>query len=205
MALTEYHKDGTINESEDDRWQIDLLTSLLLKELPKEARFHFARLARVRQFQHNLAEIVIRISTASSGIIAFPLMVVGMPVVATVRAVMIGTIMFISGREVTFRSVREFIIAQGFNIGVSNGLEVITHLGLIAFPGVGNAVFGGSAVLGTEALGNAAINYFIKPLSVGQSEFFCEVSLPSKSHILESIKNKEELETKGAEYYDEFA
>ncbi len=205
VALAEYHADGTINGDEDYRWKIDSLISLLLEELPKEAKFHFARLARVRQFQNNLAEIVVRVSTALSGAIAFPLMLAGMPVVAGFRAFMIGTIMLVSGREITLKSLREFLLAQGLNIGVSNGLEGIANLASVALPGVGNAVFAATAVGGTEALGRAAINYFIEPLSTEQSEYSYGINQSHKFHSYNNEESKIETGTKGADYYDEFA
>jgi predicted GTPase/uncharacterized protein (DUF697 family) len=205
VAFVEYYGVGTINNNEDYRWQIDLLISLLLKELPKEAKFHFARLARVRQFQNNLAAIVVRVSTALSGFIAFPLMLAGMPFVAGVRAFMIGSIMLVSGKEITLKSFREFIIAQGLSIGVSNGLEGIANLTSVVLPGVGNAVFGGTAALGTEALGSAAINYFFEQLPMEQNEPSYGVKSSPKFHSSQNEENKTEIETKGSDYYDEFA
>jgi len=204
VALADYNADGNINEKEDERWQIDLLISLLFEELPKEARLHFARIARVREFQNNLAEKVVRVSSALSGAIALPLMLAGMPVVAGVRALMISSIMLVSGREITFKSFREFIIAQGFSIGVGNGLEGIASLGSVIFPGVGSAVYGATATLGTEALGRAAINYFFEPLSTGQSEPSYGVNPSPKFHSSKNEKNKIEPETKGCDIFDEY-
>ena len=205
VALAEYNADGTIKENEDYRWKIDSLISRLLEELPKEAKLHFVRLARVLEFQNNLAEKVVRVSTVLSGAIGFPLMLAGMPFVAAVRAFMICSIMLVSGREVTIKSVREFIIAQGLNIGVSNGLEGIANLGSWALPGVGNAVFGATAVAGTEALGRAAIKYFIEPLSTEPSESSYGINPSPNFHSYKNEENPRETETKGADYYDEFA
>lgn len=204
VALADYHPDATINENEDDRWQIDVLISLLFEELPKEAKLHFARLARVRQFQNKLAEKIVTVSSALSGAIALPLMLAGMPVVAGVRALMISSIMLVSGREITFKSFREFIIAQGLTMGVSNGLEGIASLGSVLFPGVGSAVYGATATLGTESLGRAAINYFFEPLSAQQGEPSYGVNPSPKFHSSKKKENKIELETKGSDQFDEY-
>lgn len=207
VALADYHADGVLNEKEDDRWQINLLISLLFEELPKEAKLHFARLASIREFQKNLAKKVVTVSTALSVASAFTFMAAGMPAVAVVRAFMIGSIMLVSGRKITFKNLqnfREFIIAQGLSIGVSNGLEGIASLGSVIFPGVGSAIYGAAATGGTEALGHAAINYFFEPLSNGQSDPSYGVNPSPKFHLSKNEENKIEPETKGSDHFDEY-
>ena len=208
VALAEYHADGSINEKEDDRWQINLLIYRLLEELPKEAKFHFARLGRVRQFQNKLAERIVTVCTALSGAIGLTLMLPGMPAVSGVRVFMIASIILVSGREATVKSLQEFILAQGLNIGVGEGLETIAKLGASILPGVGNAVFGGTTALGTEAVGRAAIEYFIEPLSTEQSQSSYGVNPSPKFQSSKNGENKIETETKGKganDHYDEFA
>jgi hypothetical protein len=116
---------------------------------------------------------------------------------------MISSIMLVSGREITFKSFREFIIAQGLTMGVSNGLEGIASLGSVLFPGVGSACYGATATLGTESLGRAAINYFFnEPLSAQQGEPSYGVNPSPNFHSSKKKENKIEPETKGSDQFD---
>ncbi|MCL1473913.1 GTPase family protein [Argonema antarcticum] len=161
VAYAEYYEDGTINEEGDHRWQIDYLVHILLEELPKEAKLYFARLAKVPEFQKKMATSVIRLASALSGIAGFAMMLFSMPCVGFIRSCMICSIIFVSGRELSWKTFSDFVLAIGFTAGFNVGIEGFSTLLATSLPGMGNYIAGGTAALGTEALGRAAIAYFI--------------------------------------------
>ncbi|MCL1468106.1 GTPase [Argonema galeatum] len=161
VAYAEYLEDGTLNEKEDNRWQIDYLVHILLEELPKEAKLYFARLAKVPEFQKKMATSIIRITSALSGVAGFTMMLLSMPCVGFIRSCMICSIIFVAGRELSWNAFLEFLVAIGFTAGFNVGIEGFSTLLASSLPGMGNYIAGGTAALGTEALGRAAIAYFI--------------------------------------------
>lgn len=161
VAYAEYHKDGSLNKNEDERWQIDSLVHLLFEELPQEAKLSFARSTKVPKTQKETATIVITLATTLSGAAGLTMMIMSMPIVGMIRSVMIFSIMFVSGRELSLNAFWEFLLAIGFTAGVSSGLNAVSNVLASFVPGMGNYVAAGTAALGTEALGRAAIAYFI--------------------------------------------
>ena len=79
---------------------------------------------------------------------------------------MISGIMYVSGRERSFRASTEFIGALGANVGAAMLLREGTRALLKFFPGWGNVVCGLIAASGTYAIGRAATVFFIDGVSL---------------------------------------
>jgi predicted GTPase len=162
VAFVRYGKNGITDASRDYRWNIDRLQSLLVEELPTGPNLAFARIAKVRKFQKKVATNIVNIcSVASSTVGALPMPGDDLPIMTTIQMLMIAAIAYVAGRELSFQTVTEFSCAMGINIGTAFALREVARSLLKIIPGFGNVVSASVASTGTQALGQAAIAYFI--------------------------------------------
>jgi len=160
-------KDGTPDKNRDLRWNIDRLTELLVDELPKGPDIAFARLARVRKFQRKVAGNIVNIcSAACSAVATSPIPMSDLPVLAGIQLAMVVVIGYISGRELSFQAGGEFLAAFGINVGSGLVLREVARSLVKLLPGFGSVVSAGVALAGTQALGQAAVAYFIDEMSL---------------------------------------
>lgn len=161
VAFVRYSQDG-MRERRDYRWNIDRLTELLVEELPKGPNLAFARLARVRKFQKKIATNIVNVCSVTSGVFAAtPFPGDDLPILTAIQTVMIAAIAYISGRELSLTTVTEFLTALGINVGAAFVMRETARSLIKLIPGFGNAISAGVASAGTQALGQAAIAYFI--------------------------------------------
>ena len=143
------------------------LMSLLARELPNEARVEMIRVSRDREAQAQIAQVLVKSTSAISAAIgAQPIPLADLPILTTLQLVMVSGIMHIAGRERSLRAATEFAAALGVNVGAGMILREGTRAVLKFFPGWGNVVCGMVAGAGTYALGRAAIVYFIEGVSL---------------------------------------
>ncbi|MGZ5553758.1 MAG: YcjF family protein [Chthoniobacterales bacterium] len=143
------------------------LMSLLARELPNEARIKMVRLSRDQTMQEQIAQQLIKSTTAICGAIGMqPIPLADLPILTTLQLVMISGIMDVSGRERSLRAATEFVAAIGVNVGAGMVLREGTRAVLKFFPGWGNVICGMVAGAGTYGLGRAAMAYFIEGLSL---------------------------------------
>jgi uncharacterized protein (DUF697 family) len=168
-AFVRYRPNGTVDENRDYRWNIAHLTELLVEELPKGPDIAFARLAKLRKFQKQLSEKVINICTAASGGVAFAsLPAADFPILVAIQTAMIVVIGYISARDLSLKAAGEFLTALGVNVGAGFALRTTARSLVKVIPIAGNVISAGVAGVGTQALGKAAIAYFVdnKPISL---------------------------------------
>jgi uncharacterized protein (DUF697 family) len=143
------------------------LMSILARELPNEARMEMIRISRNRQAQHEVAQLLVKSTTAICAAIgAQPIPLADLPVLTSLQIMMISGIMYVSGRERSLRAATEFLGALGANVGAAMLLREGTRAVLKFFPGWGNVVCGLVAGSGTYAIGRAAIVFFIDGVSL---------------------------------------
>ncbi len=174
-------KDGTPDKTRDLRWNIDLLTELLVEELPKGADIEFARLARIRKFQRKIASKIVTIcATACSAVATSPIPISDLPILGAIQLAMVIVIGYISGRELSPQAAGEFLAAFGINVGSGFILREVARAFVKLVPGFGNLVSAGVALAGTQALGQSAIAYFIDniPLDKAKQQFDSKVRSP---------------------------
>ena len=160
VGYAEFLDDGTVKG--DLRWNIDHLVNLLLDELPQEAKIDFARLAGIREGQKKIAKRVVNSCATMCGIIGtVSLPFTDLPVLTSLQVTMILTISYISGRQLSVESAREFLAALGVNVGAAFVLREVARGLLRLFPGLGSVASGAVAFEGTRTIGRAAIAYFI--------------------------------------------
>ncbi len=141
--------------------------SLLAQELPNEARIEMIRISRDREAQVQIAQTLVKSTSAiCTAIGAQPIPLADLPVLTALQLVMVSGIMYISGRERTLRAATEFVGALGVNVGAGMVLREGARAVLKFFPGWGNVVCGMVAGAGTYALGRAAIVYFLEGMSL---------------------------------------
>ena len=146
----------------DQRWRIAPLVEYLTDELPQEARFEFARLARVKFVQRRIANrLVTAASTITAGIAAVPTPVADIVPITTTQTTLVGGIAFLSGRELGTEAITEFLGAMGVNAAAGFGAREVARALVQTIPGYGSAISAAIAYGTTYGLGQAAITYFI--------------------------------------------
>ena len=146
------------------------LLSILASELPNEAKIEMIRISRDRDAQHDVAQMLVKSTTAiCTAIGAQPIPLADMPILTALQGVMVSGIMYISGRERSWRAATEFITALGANVGAGMVLREGARVILKFFPGWGNVVCGMVAGAGTYAIGRAAMAFFIGGVSLKEA------------------------------------
>jgi uncharacterized protein (DUF697 family) len=141
--------------------------SMLARELPNEARVEMVRIARDRGAQVEIAQMLVKSTTAICAAIgAQPIPLADLPILTALQLAMVSGIMYISGRERSLRAATEFVGALGVNVGAGMLLREGTRALLKFFPGWGNVVCGMVAGAGTYAIGRATIVYFLEGVSL---------------------------------------
>jgi uncharacterized protein (DUF697 family) len=143
------------------------LAELIAVELPGEAQLEMARLSGNKELQRQIAQVVIKSVTAiCTAIGAQPIPLADFPILTSLQALLVGSIMHVSGREMSAKLGAEFIAALGANIGAGLVLREGARAAAKLVPLWGNAVSGAVAGAGTYAVGRAASAYFIDGLSI---------------------------------------
>ena len=146
------------------------LMTLLSGNMPNEARVEMARIAHDRGVQTEIAQTLVKSTTAICAAIgAQPIPLADLPILTALQLVMVSGIMYISGRERSLRAATEFVTALGVNVGAGMILREGARALLKFFPGWGNVVCGAVAGAGTYAIGRAAIVYFLEGLTLNDA------------------------------------
>jgi uncharacterized protein len=137
--------------------------TLLARNMSNEARVEMARIAHDQAAQTEIAQTLVKSTTAICAAIgAQPIPLADLPILTALQLMMVSGVMYISGRERSLRAATEFVAALGVNIGAGMILREGTRALLKFFPGWGNVVCGAVAGAGTFAIGRAAIGYFLE-------------------------------------------
>ena len=149
----------------------DSVPEAICAALPNVARLEFARLTGAKEAQAQIAGSLLKSFTAVCGVIGLqPIPLADMPVLTTLQTLMVGLIIYTTGKPVSARIFGEFLGALGLNIGAGilfrEGARAIIKI----VPVWGNAVSGMVAGAGTYAVGRAAIAYFIEDIPIGESK-----------------------------------
>ncbi len=143
------------------------LMSTLARELPNEARMEMIRISRDRDAQQEVAQLLVKSTTAvCTAIGAQPIPLADLPILTSLQLMMVSGIMYVSGRERSLRASAEFAGALGANVGAAMLLREGARAILKFFPGWGNVVCGLVAGSGTYAIGRAATAFFIEGVSL---------------------------------------
>src|SRR5207247_7475699 len=96
------------------------LMSILARELPNEARMEMIRISGDREGQREVAQLLIKSTTAVSAAIgAQPIPLADLPILTSLQLTMVSGIMYVSGRERSLRAAAEFVGAVGATVGAA--------------------------------------------------------------------------------------
>jgi uncharacterized protein (DUF697 family) len=160
LQVVEIQADGADNGASQ-------FMTLLARSMPNEARVEMARIAHDRPTQTEIAQTLVKSTTAICAAIgAQPIPLADLPILTALQLMMVSGVMYISGRERSLRAATEFVAALGVNVGAGMVLREGARALLKFFPGWGNVVCGAVAGAGTYAIGRAAIVYFLEGLTL---------------------------------------
>jgi uncharacterized protein (DUF697 family) len=155
--------------------------------LPNPAKLELARFTLARGAQAQIASSLLKSFTAVCGVIGVqPIPLADMPILTTLQSLLVGLIVYVSGRRASARLIAEFAGALGVNIGAGFVFREGARALLKIFPVWGNAISGIVAGAGTYAVGRAAIAYFIEDLPIQETKKLFRKLQPG----LESFKAK---------------
>jgi uncharacterized protein (DUF697 family) len=157
----------------------DSVPEAICAALPHVARLEFARLSGAKEAQAQIASSLLTSFTAVCGVIGLqPIPLADMPILTTLQTLMVGLIIYTTGKPVTPRTFGEFVGALGLNIGAGilfrEGARAIIKI----VPVWGNAVSGMVAGAGTYAVGRAAIAYFVEDIPISEAKKLFQKLLP---------------------------
>ncbi|MDQ3625204.1 MAG: hypothetical protein M3463_22450 [Verrucomicrobiota bacterium] len=146
------------------------LTELIAIELPPESQLEMARVSRNRVLQTQISQVVIKSVTAICGAIgAQPIPLADFPILTSLQAMMVASIMHVRGREMSIKLGAKFLGALGANIGAGLALREGARAAAKLLPVWGSAISGAVAAAGTYAIGRAAVAYFIEGVSLSDA------------------------------------
>ncbi|MED3986976.1 50S ribosome-binding GTPase [Peribacillus simplex] len=156
---------------EEDIWNIDNLRDFISNNLSEEAKLDFLQAIRsTEKLKEVSSSLIKRFSTISGGIGAIPFSIGDVAVLVPLQMLMIGIIAALSGREVSKKTIYEYLGAAGVNLGVGIGLrEGFRQLSKL-IPGGGSAISGTMAYSGTFAIGKSAEAYFFNNIFIKPEE-----------------------------------
>src|SRR5205814_7369967 len=132
--------------------------SILARELPNEARMEMIRISRDREGQREVAQLLVKSTTAvCTAIGAQPIPLADLPILTSLQLMMISGIMYVGGRERSVRAAAEFAGALGANVGAAMGLREGARAFLKLFRAWGNVLCGVVAGSGKYATRRADI------------------------------------------------
>jgi len=186
----------------------DAVISAIAARIPNEARIEMARVFRHQQTQEEIAQLLVKSTTAiCTAIGAQPIPLADLPILTTLQLVMVSGVMYVSGRERSLRAATEFVAALGANVGAGMLLREGARAVLKLVPGWGNIVCGMIAGAGTYAIGRAAIAYFLEGVTLKdarrtylQSRKRSRAELPeipAKARLIERPKRTRRLRLRG--------
>lgn len=168
-AYQSWREDGT--RRSDQRWRVDDLVSFLFERLPQQARMELVRVARVQHLQRKMAKsLTTLVASMCAGLAATPIPVGDIGPLTSLQVALVVAIGYVSGRDPSPETAREFLGAIGVNVGIGFAFrEAARALVKFIFPGAGNLVSASVAFAGTWAVGSAAIAYFIDGVSIDEA------------------------------------
>lgn len=155
----------------DGRYQIEELITILGDCIDTEARVGLLISSGLNQIIERLAKKFKHIFAGAAGAVAItPIPIADIYILTSLQGILVMFIAMLSGRELNLKSAREFLLNLG---GVGAGglvfrtaAQQFSKLGNFIIPGAGSAISAGIAYSGTEIIGDAAINYYIKDIDL---------------------------------------
>ncbi len=134
-------------------------------------------------------KIVTTCTAACTTVGVEPIPLADFPILTSLQVLMVGSIMRVSGREISRKAITEFLSALGMNIGVGLVFREGARAAVKVLPGFGSAISGAIAGGATYTLGRAATAYFIEGTPLPDvKRAFGKVPLPWRKTMRASAK-----------------
>ena len=104
-----------------------------------------------------------------AAVAAQPIPLADFPILTSLQAAMVASIIHVSGREMNAKRAAEFLAAVGANIGTGLVLREGARAAAKLIPVWGSAISSGVAGAGTYAIGRAAVAFFIDGVSIADA------------------------------------
>ena len=164
VAYAEYEDgiNGLILPDEDYRWNITKLVETMIQHTPRETRGSLARMGHLTSCQTTAAKTIVTVCIGlTAALSANPIPGTSIPVVAGIQTFMVMYIGWLSGREFSEQTVKDFVITGGVGAGANAGMVGIADIALAFVPGFGSVLSAASGAIATKGLGDTAIAYFL--------------------------------------------
>lgn len=151
----------------DGRYKIEELLDILEAAiLDFEAQMGLRMAARLKEVTKRFAKHLNTIFTGISATVALtPIPVSDIYILLVMQSILVALIASLSGRDISPEIAKEFILNMGGIAGAGYAFRLLAQQSSkflnAVWPGAGSAVSSGIAALGTSAIGNAAISYYI--------------------------------------------
>lgn len=160
----------------DGRYRIeDLLDILEDAILDCEAQMGLRMAARLNEVVKRIAKHLIHVfATISATVALSPIPVSDIYILLLLQALLVLLIAALSGREITLDAAKEFVLGMGGVAGAGYTFRLIAQQGAklinLIWPAAGSAVSSGIAATGTEAIGKAAVAYYLDEKSIAEAK-----------------------------------
>jgi small GTP-binding protein len=160
----------------DGRYKIEDLFDILEKAiLDVEAQMGLRMAFRLEELIKRLCKQLIRIFSGISAAVAItPIPVSDIYILILIQSVLVALIASLSGRDISLESAKEFLLSVGGVTGVGFTFRLVAQQASkfinLVWPGAGSAVSSGIAALGTSAIGNAAVSYFVEDKTLDEAK-----------------------------------
>jgi len=173
----------------DGRYRIEELLDILEEAIQDfEARMGLRMASRLKEVVNRIAKQLTNIFSGISATVALtPIPTSDIYILLIIQSVLVSLIALLSGREISIKAAKDFILGMGgvllggytFRVIAQQSSKILN----VFWPGVGSAVSSTVAATGTKAIGNAAISYYIDDNTLDEAKKRFE---KSKKEDLES-------------------
>ena len=183
----------------DGRYNIEVLRDVLEEAIQDfEAQMGLRMAARLNDVVKKVANHLTKIFAGISATISLsPIPISDIYVLFVAQCLLIVLIASLSGREVSIDTAKEFLFALGGVAGTGIGLRLLAQQGTklinLVWPGAGSAVSSTIAFMGTDAVGKAAISYYIDGNDI-------DTAREALQSLRRRIKKKDSEETTDEEF-----
>lgn len=171
----------------DGRYRIEELLDILEEAIQDfEAQMGLRMAARLNDVVIRISKHLNKIFTGISATVAVtPIPTSDIYVLIALQCILVMLIASLSGRDVSFETAKEFIFSVGGVTGAGYGLRLAAQQASkfinAVWPGAGSAVSAAIAGAGTNAIGRAAIAYYIDGKSIEDAKAKLEEAKAKKS------------------------
>lgn len=173
----------------DGRYRIEELLDILEEAiLDFEAQMGLRMASRLEDVVHRIAKHLNNVFSGISAAVAItPIPTSDIYVLLIIQSILVALIASLSGRELSIDSAKEFIFSIGGVGVVGYGFRVVAQqaskLLNVVWPGSGSAISSAVAFVGTNAIGNAAIAYYIDEQNIEVAKQKFEETKKANQHF----------------------